>query len=177
MDIFRNKKKMIFIMSLICLISLISCPAVEFSGKLSQSRNLQYSLGSIYYELVYPINNLTGTGDRLKDVPYRVQCRIKQCDTGCCIGEIDNMSCGEPADCLIYLDESKKPSLLAAIIIPIGLVLIFILLFITFLKVYKISTGRSICFSLGCMTIVLIPCVAYFVYKESKCGDEKSKEG
>ena len=171
-----NKKRMISIMSFICLISLISSPAVEITSKI-QSRNL-YSLGSIYYELVYPINNLTGTGDRLKDVPYQVQCKIKKCDTGCCVGEIDNMTCGLKANCVLYLDESKLPTLLAGIIIPLALLIIFIILFITFTKVYKLPTGQSICFSLGCFTIILIPFVAYFVYKSGTKGTEENvKEG
>ena len=173
-----SKKKMICIVSLLCLISLISSPAVEIS-KSSKGRNLQYSLGSIYYQLEYPMNVLTGTGDRLKDVPYRVKCKLQKCETGCCVGEIDNMTCGAADDCTIYLDASKIPYLLTAIIIPIGIFVIFIILLITFLKVYKLSIGLSFCFALGCLTIVLIPCVAYFVYKESKDENknDKSKEG
>ena len=168
---------MISLIAFLSLISLITCSAVEITSKI-QSRNL-YSLGSIYYELEYPINNLSGTGDRLKDVPYQVQCKIKKCDTGCCIGEINNQKCGLQADCALYLDESKKPTLLAGIIIPVGLLIIFIILFITFTKVYKLPTGQSICFSLGCLTLVLIPCVAYFVYQEGKNGNtnKKSQDG
>jgi hypothetical protein len=178
LDINFNKKRMISIVAFICIISLITCPAVEITSKI-QSRNLQYSLGSIYYELVYPINNLTGTGDRLKDVPYKVQCKIKKCDTGCCVGEIDSMTCGLKENCIIYLDESNMPTLLAGIIIPLVLLIIFIILFITFTKVYKLSTCKSICFSLACFTIILIPCVAYFVYKAGtkENSDSVAKEG
>lgn len=159
-----SKKTLLCFVFLISFLSLISSPAVEINNK----RNLQYSLGSIYYELIYPINNLSGTGDRLKDVPYKVLCKIKQCDTGCCIGEIDKMECGATDQCVLYLDESRKPTLLAGIIIPVALLIIFIILFIVFLKCYKLPAGQSICFSLGCLTIVLIPCVAYFVYQEGK---------
>jgi hypothetical protein len=168
------KKKLICIVSFICLISLISCPAVEIS-KTQNNRNLQYSIGSIYYELIFPINNLTGTGDRLKDVPYIVKCKIKKCESGCCIGEINNMICGTANECLIYLDESKKPNLISAIIIPIGLLIIFIILSITFFKVYKISIGHSICYSFACLTIILIPCIAYCVYQECKHKNKKEK--
>lgn len=175
-----DRKKLICIISFICILSLISCQGQSQNQNLflSKNRNLQYSLGSIYYELVYPINNLTGTGDRLKDVPYKVQCKIKQCESGCCVGEIDKMLCGDPADCAIYLEESRKPTLLAGIVIPVGLLIIFIVLFISFRKVYKLSVGQSICLAFGCLTIVLIPFVAYYVYKESKDNvNNKSKEG
>ena len=172
------KKKMIYIRSFIYLISLIPCTAVEISNT-ATIRNLQYSIGSIYYELLYPINNLTGTGDRLKDVPYIVKCKIKKCVSGCCIGEIDNMICGAANECLIYLDESKKPNLISAIIIPIALFIIFIVLIITFYKVYKLSIGLSICYSFCCLTILLIPFIAYCVYKEykNKKENENIKEG
>ena len=175
-----NLKKLICLVSFLSLITLISSSVTsETTKRLSQTRSLAYSIGSIYYELTYPINNLTGTGDKLKDVPYQVQCRIKKCESGCCIGEIDGMLCGAAADCAIYLEKSKETSLIVSIVVPIGLLIIFLILFITFKKVYKISTGKSICFALGCLTIVLIPCVAYFVYQGSKneSTNEKQKEG
>lgn len=144
-------------------------------------RFLQYSLGSIYYETENPINNLTGTGDRLKDVPYKVLCRIKQCESGCCIGEIDNMLCGPADRCALYLEESKFPGLIMGIIIPVVLFIIFVVLFLTFKKNYKMKTCRSVCFALCVLTIILIPYVIYWMYKNGVCDcdekDNKAKEG
>ena len=60
------------------LISLIF--SILFSSSLTyeeKKRNLQdldyikFSSNSIYYKLEYMINDITGTGNKLKDIPYR----------------------------------------------------------------------------------------------------------
>jgi hypothetical protein len=180
----RNKKRikdiMIFIFSIICLISIsfISTSEININEikekSNSKERNLQYSSESIYYELKYPINNITGTGDRLKDVPYNVICKIMQC-IPCCKGDIDKMVCGGPDECNTYKNDKKKPNLLISIILPIGIFIIFLIIFSTFLIVYKYSFGYSILFTLAFMTIFLIPYFAYLAYKKSKEIENKEK--
>lgn len=185
---YMNISSKIFQRIMICLVSflcLTNLTTSSFAKQVSNratpplTRNLEYSLGSIYYELVYPINNLTGTGDKLKDVPYKVQCKILECDTGCCVGEIDNMVCGVAQDCAVYLEKSKEAGLIIAIIVPVSLFIIFLILFITFKKVYNISTGKSMCYALGCLTIILIPLIAYLIYKrkENATSNPKQKDG
>lgn len=178
-----NMKKIIFLISFLYLISstaaLSNIKTIQ-KEKEKESRKLQYSLGSIYYELQYPLNNLTGTGDRLKDVPYKVQCKILACASGCCVGEIDNMSCGPAADCAIYLDALETNTLIIAVCVAVVFLIIFAILFITFKKIYKFSISASTCLALGCMTIFLIPCVIWFVCKERKnvtSDNNKSKDG
>ena len=175
----KNMKRLIFIISFIYLIAFTSSTiSNKPSNKNKELRNLQYSHGSIYYELQYPLNNITGTGDRLKDVPYKVQCKLLACDSGCCVGEIDNLSCGPEVDCLIYLENSKSESIIIGIVVSFGLLIILIILFVTFLKVFKFSISASFCLSIGCMSVILIPWVVYFVHKERKnvtCKN-KSKE-
>ena len=170
---------MLLIISFLYLMSPIcSIKSAKSRNKTPESRNLQYSMGSIYYELEFPINNLTGTGDRLKDVPYMVQCKIMACSTGCCVGQIDKMSCGPEADCLIYLDSSKKGMTIIIICVVVIFFMIFIILFLIFKKFFKFSNSAATCLSLGCISIILIPCIIFFVFKERKnvtCTD-KSKE-
>jgi hypothetical protein len=174
----RIKDIIICITTLICLISIsyISSSEIKINdtNENPKGRNLQYTQESIYYELKYPMNNLTGTGDRLKDVPYNVICKIKEC-IPCCIGEIDNITCGGYDECNVYLNERKKPNLYISIIIPVGLFVIYMVLFSTFLVIYKFSFGYSILFSILFMTIILIPCVAYLVYKKSIEIETKEK--
>lgn len=173
-------KTMMCLISFLCLLSFSSTSTQNHQlNFLQQSRNLQYSLGSIYYELAYPINNLTGTGDRLKDVPYKVQCKIKQCDSGCCVGEIDSMVCGLASDCAVYLEKSREPSLIIGIVVPFSLLIIFLILFIIFRKGYNVPTGKSMLYALLCLTIVLIPFIAYWIYKnkENVTTSKKQREG
>ena len=168
-----NLKKIVFIISFLYLMTFISSTITTKP----ESRNLQYSTGSIYYELQYPINNLTGTGDRLKDVPYMVQCNILRCESGCCVGEIDKMSCGPAADCAIYLSSFETGTTIIIACVIVFFFLILLILAITFNKVFKFSICASVCLSLGCMTIILIPCVIYFTIKEGKNAcKNKSKD-
>lgn len=145
-----------------------------------KNRNLQYALNSIYYNLVYPANNITGTGDFLKDVPYKVQCMILACNSGCCVGEIDNMRCGLASDCQIYLDYSKLPGMVAAIVIPIGVFVLLVAFFVYLNKFRKYSCSGAFCMCLGCLFVVTIPFVLYHLFfkkqKEYVTPGEKVKE-
>ena len=158
---------------------ICSIKSAKSRNKTPESRNLQYSMGSIYYELEFPINNLTGTGDRLKDVPYRALCKIQNCYTGCCVGAIDKMSCGPTADCIIYLESSKTGITLIIILVVVVLFIVFVLLFLLFKKVFKFSVCSAICLSFGCISVILIPWIIFFVSKERKnvTSDDKLKEG
>lgn len=174
-------KTILLLISFLYLISNISSStSISINQNiLKKNRNLQYSLGSIYYELQYPINDLTGTGDRLKDVPYKVLCKILACDTGCCVGEIDKMSCGISTDCAIYLESLNTNRLVIAVCIVVILLVIFFILLIVFKKVFEFSYYTSLCLTLGSMSIILIPYVVYYIIKEKKnCnGKDKSKDG
>jgi hypothetical protein len=165
---YPNMKKIVFIILFLYIITFTSTKSTNQLNNYKQSRNLQYSIGSVYYELQYPLNDLTGTGDRLKDVPYKVKCKILACETGCCVGEIDKMSCGPQMDCAIYLDKLNNMTISIVVPVVIGFFVIFAILLFTFLKIYKIPLFTSICLSLGCLSIILIPWVIYFVYKKNK---------
>lgn len=167
-------KKLVFIILFLYLITFASTKNTNQLNK-NQSRNLQYSIGSVYYELQFPANDLTGTGDRLKDVPYKVKCKILACETGCCVGEIDKMSCGPQTDCAIYSESVRILTISIAVPIVVGLFIIFLILFFTFLKVYKLSCCLSTGLSLACFIIILIPLVIYLVYIQNKSVTSKEK--
>jgi len=133
-----------------------------------KERNLQYNFKSIYYNIVYPANDITGTGDKLKDVPYKVLCKIMKCESGCCVGEIDNMRCGLEEDCKIYTNYSNLPGLVAAIIVPIGVFFVFLLLFIFLTKYKKYNCGKTLLICLACLFVVTIPIVIYFMIRIDK---------
>lgn len=173
--------KILFYLTLVNIIfSTISTKKVYFQHETlnENKRNLQYALQSVYYNIVYPANDITGTGDRLKDVPYKVLCKLMTCETGCCVGEIDYMSCGLASDCKLYSDYSKIGGMVAAIVIPIGVSILLILLFIFFLKVKKYSCGSSFCLCFGCLFIVPIPFVLYYCFckKNSSVTPEGKKD-
>jgi hypothetical protein len=64
-------------------------------------RNLQqyksrYSK-TIYYSTAFIHNNITGSGNLLKDDAYRAVCLASNCT--CCSGDINFMTCALPEDC------------------------------------------------------------------------------
>ncbi len=145
----------------------------------NDKRNLQFSLNSIYYNLPYPANDITGTGDKLKDVPFRVLCKILACESKCCVGEIDNIRCGLLEDCLIYSDYSKIPGMICAIVIPIGVFIILVFLFVFLLKYKKYDWSVALCMCLGCLFILTIPVVIYYYFSRRNSAvtvSEKNKE-
>lgn len=143
----------------------------------SEERNLQYSMKSIYYDLVYPSNDLTGTGDKLKDVPYKVLCKIIACTTGCCVGEIDNMRCGAANDCKTYKDYSNMGGVIAAIVVPISVTIILVFLTLLFNKKWKYTCCTSFVMALGCIFIIPLPFIIYCICKKDcSVTAEKNKE-
>lgn len=136
----------------------------EQENNLSNKRNLQYGLNSIYYNIAYPANDITGTGDRLKDVPYKVLCKILSCVSGCCVGEIDNMRCGLAADCKVYSDYANLPGMIAAIVVPIGVFFLLIAFSFYLVKFKKYSCCGAFCMCAGLVFIVTIPIVIYYLF-------------
>lgn len=175
-----KKRNILFLMFLLNIIfSTICSKNVNFQNidtPANKIRNLQYALNSIYYNIVYPANDITGTGDRLKDVPYKVLCKIMSCNTGCCVGEIDNMRCGVQSDCKTYSDYSKIPGMVAAIVIPIAVFLILIAFFVFLTKFKKYSVGGAFCMCFGCLFVITIPVVIYYFCKNDTSVTPKNKE-
>ena len=139
-------------------------------------RNLQYAMNSIYYNLMYPANDITGTGDKLKDVPYKVLCKILACNSGCCVGEVDNMRCGVADDCKVYSNYAGIPGMVIAIVVPIAVFLILVFLFVFFMKYKKYSCVKSFCLCLGCLFIVTIPIVIYFYFCKKEASVTPNKK-
>ena len=164
-----NTRKILFYISMLSVIfSTFSAKKRYVSDSEVQSkkkgRNLQYALNSIYYNLMYPANNITGTGDLLKDVPFKVLCMILACNSGCCVGELDSMRCGLAADCQVYLDYSRIPGMVVAIVVPIGVFVMLFALFVYLYKYKKYTCGGAYCMCLGCLFVITIPIVIYYFF-------------
>ena len=146
-------------------------------NQIVNKRNLDYGLNSIYYTLAYPSNNLTGTGDKLKDVAYKVLSKLMACDSGCCVGEIDNLRCGDSIDCKIYLDYSRTGNVVAAVIVPVFVMAILIFLFFLYAMKFKLSYCSSFGFTLLSVFIITIPCIIFYLHKkDSNVTPIKNKE-
>jgi len=175
------KKALLYMFLLNVLLSAVCLKKIWIDNSRENNeprRNLQYSLNSIYYNIVYPANDITGTGDKLKDVPYKVVCKILNCVSGCCVGEIDNMRCGAIADCKVYSDYSKVPGMIAAIVVPIGVFILLAALFYYLLKHRKYSCSTAFCMCLGCIFVITIPIVLYYLLfkKENSVTPKNNKE-
>ncbi len=134
--------------------------------------NVEYSSNGIYYNLKYPKNDITGSGDKLGDVPYKVLCVIKACGA-CCVGEINNMQCGTAEDCKTYLDSTRVSSVVAAVIVPIGVTCIFILAYFIFKTKCKLAWDLSLLLAFTCMFVITIPFVIWYVMKKDTCCNKK----
>lgn len=80
---------------------------------------------TIFYTKLFELNNnITGTGNILKDVVYRQICISLNCASGCCIGNINSMTCGLTNDCLKYADYLKKLTIVLSLFLPLALIFI-----------------------------------------------------
>lgn len=167
-------KKSTFLLSII----LILFPALITSLFLQtpNPRNLQdyikYSNDGIFYKIEFPKNDITGTGDKLQDVPYKTLCIIKNCPNTCCLGEIDALVCGTKEECKQFYDTSIVGNIVAAVIIPIFILSVFILAFYCFYKRSK-NKGLSALFAFACIFIITIPLVIWYLWKYKPFGEDE----
>lgn len=140
-------------------------------------RNLQYaqfSSSGIYYNLEFQKNDITGTGDKLLDNPYKTLCYIKKCVSGCCIGEINDLQCAKAEDCKIFFDSTKKGKIAAAIVVPIIVTSIFFISFFVYKKL-KIDTKISLVMAFYSIFVITIPFIILYINKSSN-KNENNKE-
>lgn len=130
-------------------------------------RNLQFTTKSVFYTIPFPKNNITGTGDIMNDVPYKALCNILNCNSGCCVGEIDSMSCGDKINCDKYFDYKQYRVIAPAVIVPICVFLFIILLYLVFRKRNKYSILKSLFLAVLSIFIISIPYVFYYARKKA----------
>jgi len=138
-------------------------------------RNLQFSSKSVYYKIPIQKNNVTGTGDIMNDVPYKALCSILNCSSGCCIGEINLISCGDKATCDSFYNYKNIPVIVPAVIVPIFVLFFLIFLILLFSKKYGFSYLISLILAILSILIITIPCVLYYVKKNGTNFDSKVK--
>lgn len=161
------------ILSLIIIMTFI--PLVLMSNFLpnSNQRDLQYveySSTGVYYELTYPKNSITGTGDKLQDVPYKALCVIKSCISNCCYGDINYMQCASSDDCKMYFDSTRRGNVAAAVIIPIAVTAIFLTIFLVLFLKYKVNFWIASFIAFISMFVVTIPFVIWYLIKNKPFG-------
>lgn len=94
----------------------------------------------IYYEKkIYLDNDLTGTGNKLKDVVYLALCKTLKCPYDCCHGPIDQLKCADEVNCKNYKDIAYRLKTVKIII----LVLLPYILFSILLGFAKIISYRQ----------------------------------
>lgn len=165
------------VVSIIIITSLLSVIITSNNSKSRQknlneynksaNRNLQFTDKSIYYNIPFPQNNITGTGDKMKDVPYNALCNILNCESGCCVGEINSLVCGDKILCDEYIDYSRYRVVMPAVIVPIFVVLFFTFMTLIFMKKNNYSFLKSTFLAGLCLFVITIPCVLYYARKKS----------
>ena len=145
------------------------------------SRSLQYveySANGVYYEITFPKNSITGTGDRLQDVPYKSLCIIRSCPSNCCTGDINNMQCASAEDCKMYFDSTRKGHVAAAVVIPIAVTAIFLTTFLVLFLKFKVNWWIAAFIGFICMFVVTIPFVIWYLVKNKPFGIcDKASDG
>lgn len=139
----------------------------------SNYRELQYvefSSSGVYYDLTFPKNSITGTGDRLQDVPYKALCVIKACPSNCCTGDINNLQCATAEDCKMYFDSTRRGNVAAAVIVPIAVTAIFLTVFLVLLLKYKMNGWIAAFIGFICMFVITIPFVIWYLVKNKPFG-------
>lgn len=116
----------------------------------------------IYYETKYDINNITGTGDIFMDVAYRSVCYVKNCDSGCCIGKINEITCGETINCKTYEEHIYYLVSAPAALIPVCILFFLLIFVLIFTKRNEYSFCKSFILALICLAIITIPYVLYY---------------
>jgi hypothetical protein len=83
----------------IFLFSLLKNFAYSANIKNFNTKNF-IELGYMTYIKVSEVDNdVTGTGNKLKDIAYISKCVTMQCKNLCCMGSIENMNCGNEDTC------------------------------------------------------------------------------
>jgi hypothetical protein len=137
---------------------------------MQKTRNVQYydyikfTSDSIYYKLEFIINDITGTGNKLKDVSYKSLCITKNCPYICCIGDIDAMTCGAQEQCKKFYDVSIVGNVIASVIFPVFFALTFLIFFYFFNK-YSNNKPLSALLAFCCIFIITIPIVFFYIIK------------
>lgn len=143
----------------------------DYTIILTKNRNL-FSSKSIYYKTEFRQNNITGTGDILKDVPYKVICQILNCVSGCCEGDITNVFCSIEANCKNWAYHKIAGTVTAAVVSPICIVLFFTFVFMFFYKRNKFSVLKSFILAFFSLFIITIPYLLY-CFKPNKENSDK----
>jgi len=172
----------LIIFSLIPLITISSFLPQSKDRNLQNLQNLSYtefSSKGIYYKVEFPKNDITGTGDKLQDIPYKALCLIKSCVSGCCEGDIDKIQCGTEENCKNYYDSTKKGNVAAAVIIPILVTAIFLITSFVLRFKYHIEWDLSLLYGFTCMFVITIPFVIWHIMKTKPFGkfDGKKNQG
>ena len=137
----------------------------------TKNRNL-FSSKSIYYKTEFRQNNITGTGDILKDVPYKVLCQILNCKSGCCEGDITNVFCSSEASCKNWAYHKIAGTVTAAVVSPICIVLFFTFVFMFFYKRNKFSVLKSFILAFFSLFIITIPYLLYCFKPNTQYSDK-----
>ena len=172
-----NIKKSTILFSLTALLFpiLISSSFLENLNTRNLQDYIKYSSGGVYYLIDFPKNDITGTGDKLQDVPYKTLCIIKNCPSTCCTGEINELVCGTQEQCKQFYDNSIVGNVVAAIILPIFFIAIFFIAFHCFYKRSK-NWALSALLAFCCMFILTIPIVIWYIWKFKPFGEDEEKK-
>jgi len=135
--------------------------------------NLQFTSKSVFYNPPFPKNNVTGTGDQMEDVPYKALCIILNCETGCCVGELDTLTCGDQSTCNKFRDYKIAGVVAPAVIVPICVILFITLMMLIFIKRNKFSILKSFLLAFLCIFIVTIPYILYYARKKADDSEIK----
>jgi hypothetical protein len=125
---------------------------------------------SIYYSIPkdFPINNVTGTGNKLDDVTYRKTCINLKCISDCCEGDIKKLYCGLQQNCekyQKYVTDEKTFLVLIAVLSIAGCLIILFLGFVFCNKQKKSKKEKAKEAGIMILALIFFPItIIYLLY-------------
>jgi hypothetical protein len=161
---YKILKKNLFTTLIFLILFSLSFSIIENRRNLQNFDYVKFRVDSIYYKLEFIMNDITGSGNKLKDVPYKSLCITKNCPNICCIGDIDSMTCGSIEQCKTFYDAYIVGNVIESVIFPVFFVFIFLIFFYFFNK-YSNNKPLSALLAFCCIFIITIPLVFCYIVK------------
>jgi hypothetical protein len=134
---------------------------VDSSSNINNSnkelRNLITYVKNMYYNPPFPkFNNITGTGNLIRDKAYKAICLSLNCASGCCNGDINAMTCGSDEECIEYNNYYR------ILVIIITSIMVPVFSFLIILVIVNLCERQNTCCESLIVTFFIIGMIIVF---------------
>lgn len=123
-------------------------------------------------------NNITGTGNKLEDIAYNSVCEGLQCQSGCCEGIINSMTCGSPDNCKKYYAYKRMIKIITIVFVIAGALFFFWVMSCCQSKKGDCK-GKACDGLLVVIFLIFLPIIIiYLIFKKcfKNCGEDSARK-